>query len=76
MFEVFNSVAEKIEISVGLIIGGKNVKYEKEHIQRMNVLICTPGRLLQHMEETPNFDTDNLQILVIDEADILIEMGF
>jgi ATP-dependent RNA helicase DDX10/DBP4 len=28
------------------------------------------------MEETPNFDTGNLQILVIDEADILIEMGF
>lgn len=42
----------------------------------MNVLICTPGRLLQHLEETYGFETNNLQMMVIDEADVMLEMGF
>ena len=42
----------------------------------MNVLICTPGRLLQHMEESVGFNADNLQMLVLDEADMILEMGF
>jgi ATP-dependent RNA helicase DDX10/DBP4 len=45
-------------------------------IQNMNILICTPGRLLQHLEETPGFETYNLRMLIIDEADTLFEMGF
>jgi ATP-dependent RNA helicase DDX10/DBP4 len=35
---------------VGLIIGGKDFKYESERIAYMNIIICTPGRLLQHLE--------------------------
>lgn len=31
----------------------------------MCILICTPGRLLQHMNENPNFNTDNLKMLGI-----------
>lgn len=65
-----------MEISIGLIIGGKDIKYEKEKIGLMNVLVCTPGRLLQHLEETYGFETNNLQMLVIDEADVMLEMGF
>ena len=42
----------------------------------LNILVCTPGRLLQHMDETPGFDTTNLQILVLDEADRTLDMGF
>ncbi len=42
----------------------------------MNILICTPGRLLQHLEETYGFQTGNLQMLVLDEADVMMEMGF
>lgn len=65
-----------MEISIGLIIGGKDIKYEKEKIGLMNVLVCTPGRLLQHLEETYGFETNNLKMLVIDEADVMLEMGF
>ncbi|CAG8617105.1 4068_t:CDS:2 [Funneliformis mosseae] len=36
---------------------------ELERINRMNILICTPGRLLQHMDQTVNFKCDNLQVL-------------
>lgn len=40
----------------------------------MNILVCTPGRLLQHMDETPGFDASHLQILVLDEADRILDM--
>lgn len=50
VFEVFTSITPFHDLSVGLIIGGKNLKFEQTHISTMNVLICTPGRLLQHME--------------------------
>jgi ATP-dependent RNA helicase DDX10/DBP4 len=76
VFEVLNSFSEKLEMSVGLIIGGKDVKYEKDRISKMNILICTPGRLLQHLEETYGFETSNLQMFVLDEADVMLEMGF
>ena len=42
----------------------------------MNILICTPGRLLQHLDENPLFNMDNLQLLVLDEADRCLDMGF
>jgi len=40
----------------------------------MNILVCTPGRLLQHMDETPGFDASTLQLLVLDEADRILDM--
>lgn len=40
----------------------------------MNILVCTPGRLLQHMDETPGFDASALQLLVLDEADRILDM--
>ena len=58
------------------MIGGKDVEYEKERIQDMNILIATPGRLLQHMNETPYFETNTLKILVLDEVDRILDLGF
>jgi ATP-dependent RNA helicase DDX10/DBP4 len=60
--------------SAGLLIGGKDVESEKERISRMNILVCTPGRLLQHMDETPDFHCDNLQILGEFDAKIYLEI--
>lgn len=42
----------------------------------MNILICTPGRLLQHLDETAMFEGNNLKCLVMDEVDRLMDMGF
>lgn len=42
----------------------------------MNILVCTPGRLLQHMEQTPGFDCTNVRVMVIDEVDRCLDMGF
>ena len=40
----------------------------------MNILVATPGRLLQHMDETPYFDCSSLSMLVLDEADRVLDM--
>ena len=42
----------------------------------MNILIGTPGRVLQHMSESYMFNADNLKMLVIDEADRILDEGF
>ncbi|KAI6654536.1 hypothetical protein LOD99_932 [Oopsacas minuta] len=75
-FEVLRKVGVKHELSAGLIIGGKNISEEQDRICATNILICTPGRLLQHMDETPAFDCSNLKILVLDEADRILDLGF
>ncbi|CAI2386368.1 unnamed protein product [Moneuplotes crassus] len=75
-FEVLRSFAGLHDLSAGMIIGGKLVQVEKNHIASMNILVATPGRLLQHMNETPLFDYDNLQTLVLDEVDRMLDMGF
>eukprot|EP00466_Bigelowiella_natans_P016158 jgi/Bigna1/57832/fgenesh1_pm.31_\ len=52
IFDVLKRAGSKHEFSAGLIIGGKDFEFEKDHIIGMNILICTPGRLLQHLEQT------------------------
>ncbi|XP_059664803.1 DEAD-box ATP-dependent RNA helicase 32 [Cornus florida] len=77
LFEVLKSVGKHHGFSAGLLIGGrKDVDAEKEHVNELNILVCTPGRLLQHMDETPNFDCSQLQVLVLDEADRILDVGF
>lgn len=41
----------------------QDFQFEKERICRTNIVVCTPGRILQHMDENPMFCCDNLQIL-------------
>jgi len=40
------------------------------------VLVATPGRILQHLEESPTLDAARCQVLVVDEADRVVDMGF
>eukprot|EP00474_Spongospora_subterranea_P002561 CRZ03019.1 hypothetical protein [Spongospora subterranea] len=45
-------------------------------ISGMNIVIGTPGRLQHHLEHTPGFTADSIQILVLDEADRCLDLGF
>lgn len=63
LFEVLKGVGKHHGFSAGLLIGGrKDVDAEKERVNDLNILVCTPGRLLQHMDETPNFECSQLQV--------------
>lgn len=76
IFEVLRKVGRYHTFSAGLVIGGKSLQEERERLGRMNILVCTPGRMLQHMDQTATFEIDNLQMLVLDEADRIMDMGF
>lgn len=76
IFEVLRIIGKKHNFSAGLIIGGKDLKFERKRMDRLNIIIGTPGRLLQHMDENPLFQSYNLKMLIIDEADRILDMGF
>ncbi|XP_058271799.1 probable ATP-dependent RNA helicase DDX10 isoform X2 [Hemibagrus wyckioides] len=75
-FEVLRKVGKNHDFSAGLVIGGKDLKDESLKIHRTNIIICTPGRLLQHMDENSTFHASDLHMLVLDEADRILDMGF
>ncbi|KAF2492337.1 DEAD-domain-containing protein [Lophium mytilinum] len=61
----------------GIVIGGANRRAEAEKLAKgVNLLVATPGRLLDHLLNTPGFVYKNLKSLVIDEADRILEVGF
>lgn len=77
IFEVLRKVGRQGHMfAAGLIIGGKSLQEEQRALTRMNIVVCTPGRLLQHLSQTASFSCDNLQMLVLDEADRIMDMGF
>ena len=77
IFETLEKLMENHTPTYGLLIGGENRKVEVKHINKgLNIIVCTPGRLLDHLQNTEGFVTKNLKCLVIDEADELLDQGF
>ncbi|OCL07054.1 DEAD-domain-containing protein, partial [Glonium stellatum] len=77
IFDVLYKIGKKGHIfAAGLIIGGKSLQEEQDALARMNIVVCTPGRILQHLSQTAAFNVDNLKMLVLDEADRILDMGF
>ncbi|OAL50705.1 DEAD-domain-containing protein [Pyrenochaeta sp. DS3sAY3a] len=62
--------------AAGLLIGGKSLEDERQALTKMNILVATPGRMLQHLSQTAAFSVDDLKMLVLDEADRILDMGF
>ena len=61
----------------GIVIGGANRSAEAEKLNKgVNLLIATPGRLFDHLQNTKGFVYKNVKALVIDEADRILEVGF
>lgn len=61
----------------GVVMGGANRRAEADKlIKGVNLLVATPGRLLDHLQNTRGFNFKNLMVLVIDEADRILEQGF
>ncbi len=60
-----------------LVMGGANRKVEQEKLRKgVNLLVATPGRLLDHLNSTKGFNYMNLSMLIIDEADAILKIGF
>ncbi|KAI5603529.1 hypothetical protein BDE02_01G225400 [Populus trichocarpa] len=63
--------------TLGLVIGGAARRGEAERLVKgVNLLVATPGRLLDHLQNTKGFIYKNLKCLTIDEADRILEANF
>ncbi|EGP92601.1 ATP-dependent RNA helicase HAS1 [Zymoseptoria tritici IPO323] len=77
IFGVARELMENHTQTYGIVIGGANRRAEAEKLAKgVNLLIATPGRLLDHLQNTQGFVFKNVKALVIDEADRILEVGF
>ncbi|KIJ67627.1 hypothetical protein HYDPIDRAFT_108501 [Hydnomerulius pinastri MD-312] len=61
----------------GLLSGGATRAHEKARLRKgVPILVSTPGRLLDHLQNTSSFNVGKCRWLVLDEADRLMELGF
>lgn len=76
IFSVARDLLKHHSQTYGIVIGGANRRAEADKLGKgVNLLIATPGRLLDHLQNTP-FVFKNLKSLIIDEADRILEIGF
>ncbi|KAK4166701.1 P-loop containing nucleoside triphosphate hydrolase protein [Cladorrhinum sp. PSN259] len=76
IFGVARELMKNHSQTYGVCIGGANRRAEADKLGKgVNLLIATPGRLLDHLQNTP-FVFKNLKSLIIDEADRILEVGF
>ncbi len=74
--ENFDTYSKHVRLSKALLIGGVSFKEQDQLIDKgVDVLIATPGRLLDHFERGKLLLT-GIEIMVVDEADRMLDMGF
>ncbi|GAA6196253.1 DEAD/DEAH box helicase [Pseudophaeobacter arcticus] len=74
--ENFDTYTKHLKLTKALLIGGVSFKEQDQLIDKgVDVLIATPGRLLDHFERGKLLLT-GVQIMVVDEADRMLDMGF
>ncbi|CEJ82020.1 Putative ATP-dependent rna helicase drs1 [[Torrubiella] hemipterigena] len=70
-------LAAHTDIKFSLAVGGLSLKSQEAELRlRPDVIIATPGRFIDHMRNSASFSVDTIEILVLDEADRMLEDGF
>ena len=74
--ESFRKYGKHTQLRVAAVFGGVGIEPQTKELKRgVDVIVATPGRLLDHMERQ-NVAFDDLEVLVLDEADRMLDMGF
>ena len=77
IFGVAKDLCKHHNQTFAIVMGGANRKAEAEKLAKgVNLLVATPGRLLDHLQNSKGFVFKNLKALIIDEADRILEIGF
>lgn len=75
--EVFEALGASMALSIACIVGG--IDFVEQSIalaKRPHVITATPGRLVDHLQNTKGFNLRNIKFLVLDEADRMLSMDF
>ena len=76
-YEVACKMGATTDVRTALLVGGLSLKAQEATLRtRPDIVIATPGRLIDHIHNSPSFTLDALDILVLDEADRMLEDGF
>jgi ATP-dependent RNA helicase DDX27 len=74
---VIQGLCKHTSIRSALAVGGLSNKAQEVSLRaRPHIIVATPGRLIDHVRNAHSFTLDDVEILVMDEADRLLEMGF
>ncbi|KAF5026667.1 hypothetical protein F66182_1251 [Fusarium sp. NRRL 66182] len=74
---VATKLAAFTDIKFTLAVGGLSLKAQEVELKlRPDVIIATPGRFIDHMRNSASFSVDTVEIMVLDEADRMLEDGF
>src|SRR5690606_7419003 len=76
IYNEFTFFSQHTTLNVGVITGGINYGSHKDTLEKNNdILIATPGRLTEYLDEE-SFQADEVELLILDEADRMLDMGF
>ncbi|KAJ3750359.1 DEAD-domain-containing protein [Lentinula detonsa] len=76
-YDVGIKLGRHTDITFCVVVGGMSIKSQEASLRnRPDIVIATPGRLIDHIHNSPSFTLDNLDILVLDEADRMLSDGF
>ena len=70
-----NKFGKYIQCNITTVYGGVALEPQIRNMARSEIIVATPGRLLDHLERG-NVDLSNISCFVLDEADKMVEMGF
>lgn len=77
VYQVTKQLSQFTTIEVGLSVGGLDVKAQEAVLRRNpDIVIATPGRLIDHLKNTPIFSLDSIEVLILDEADRMLDEYF
>ena len=77
IYQVMTELCKFHIFTHGLVMGGTDMRREQTKLGLgVNLLVGTPGRIVDHLEHCPSWNYHNLISLIIDEADRILEMGF
>lgn len=73
---MMNAIGKFTDLRAALIVGGsKNINSQAAELRtRPDVVVATPGRLIDHLVNSSGVDLDDLEFLVLDEADRLLDL--
>ncbi|CAI5756255.1 unnamed protein product [Candida verbasci] len=75
--DTFDALGSNMGLKSSCIVGGMDMMDQARDLMRKpHVIVATPGRIMDHLENTKGFNLKNLKYLVMDEADRLLDMDF
>lgn len=77
VFQVSKQLCQFTTIDVALSVGGLDLRLQEAALRKNpDIVIATPGRLIDHIKNTPSFGLESIEVLILDEADRLLEESF